>query len=71
VFDRPDTFDVARRGAGKHLAFSSGIHYCLGASLAKMEGEVALRALYDRFPDLTLVGDPHRRPPRTCAASTR
>ena len=27
-----------------------------------MEGEVALRALYDRFPDLTLVGDPHRRP---------
>jgi len=62
VFDRPDTFDVARRGAGKHLAFSSGIHYCLGASLAKMEGEVALRALYDRFPDLTLVGDPHRRP---------
>jgi len=62
VFEQPNTFDVTRRGAGRHLAFSSGIHYCLGASLAKMEGEVALRALYDRFPDLALVGDPHRRP---------
>ena len=62
VFERPDVFDVARPGAGRHLAFSSGIHYCLGASLAKMEGEVALRALYDRFPDLTLVDTPHRRP---------
>ena len=62
VFEQPDTFDVTRRGAGRHLAFSSGIHYCLGASLAKMEGEVALRALYDRFPDLALVGAPHRRP---------
>jgi hypothetical protein len=62
VFEQPDVFDVTRRGAGKHLAFSSGIHYCLGASLAKMEGEVGLRALYDRFPDLTLVGTPHRRP---------
>ncbi|WP_445185830.1 cytochrome P450 [Pseudonocardia sp. Cha107L01] len=62
VFEQPNTFDVTRRNAGKHLAFSSGIHYCLGASLAKMEGEVALRALYDRFPGLTLVGDPHRRP---------
>jgi hypothetical protein len=62
VFDDPNRFDVTRRGAGKHLAFSSGIHYCLGAALAKMEGEVALRALYQRFPDLTLVGEPHRRP---------
>ncbi|WP_037080304.1 cytochrome P450 [Pseudonocardia spinosispora] len=62
VFDDPHTFDVTRPNAGKHLAFSSGIHYCLGAALAKMEGEVALRALYTRYPDLTLVGTPHRRP---------
>ena len=62
VFDDPNRFDVTRRGAGRHLAFSSGIHYCLGAALAKMEGEVALRALYQRFPHLSVVGEPHRRP---------
>jgi cytochrome P450 len=44
------------------LAFSAGIHYCVGAALAKMEGEVALRALFDRFPDLALTMPPHRRP---------
>lgn len=62
VFDDPARFDVTRANAGKHLAFSSGIHYCLGAALAKMEGEVALRALYRRYPELTVAGDPHRRP---------
>jgi cytochrome P450 len=62
VFADPARFDVTRANAGKHLAFSSGIHYCLGAQLAKMEGEVALRALYRRHPDLQVVGTPHRRP---------
>jgi cytochrome P450 len=62
VFTDPQRFDVARADAGKHLAFSAGTHYCIGASLAKMEGEVALRALFDRFPDLTLTAAPHRRP---------
>ena len=62
MFTDPDKFDVTRDNAAKHLAFSSGIHYCLGASLAKMEGEVALQALYDRYPNLTLAGQPHRRP---------
>lgn len=62
VFAEPERFDVTRPNAGKHLAFSSGIHHCLGASLARMEGMVALRALYDRFPDLAVVGEPRRRP---------
>jgi cytochrome P450 len=62
VFTNPQRFDVTRADAGKHLAFSAGIHYCIGAALAKMEGEVALRALFDRFPDLTLTMEPHRRP---------
>ncbi|MBO0876953.1 MAG: cytochrome P450 [Pseudonocardia sp.] len=62
VFAEPDRFDVTRPNAGKHLAFSSGIHHCLGASLARMEGTVALRALYERFPDLAVVGEPRRRP---------
>jgi hypothetical protein len=62
VFVDPARFDITRGNAGKHLAFSSGIHYCLGAALAKMEGEVALRALYRRFPGLTLTDPGHRRP---------
>ena len=62
VFADPQSFDITRTDAGKHLAFSAGIHYCVGAALAKMEGEVALRALFDRFPDLTLTMPPHRRP---------
>jgi cytochrome P450 len=64
VFDDPQRFDVARPNAGEHIAFSSGIHYCLGAGLARMEGEVGLRALFQRFPDLTRTGAPHRRPTR-------
>jgi cytochrome P450 len=64
VFDEPGRFDVARPNAGEHLAFSSGIHYCLGAGLARMEGTVGLRALFDRFPDIALAGTPHRRATR-------
>ena len=64
VFPDPQRFDVTRPNAGDHIAFSSGIHYCLGAGLARMEGEVGLRALYDRFPDLAPAGPPHRRPTR-------
>ena len=62
VFTNPQRFDVTRADAGKHLAFSAGTHFYIGAALAKMEGEVALRALFDRFPDLTLTMEPHRRP---------
>jgi len=64
VFTEPSRFDVTRANAGDHVAFSSGIHYCLGAGLARMEGEVGLRALFDRFPDLAPSGPPHRRPTR-------
>jgi len=61
VFDDPHVFDVRRPNAHQHLAFSSGIHYCLGAALARMEATVALQALYERFPDLRPVGLPTRR----------
>ena len=65
VFDEPGRYeDVARPNAGEHLAFSSGIHYCLGAGLARMEGTVGLQALFDRFPDIALAGTPHRRATR-------
>lgn len=61
VFDHPHTFDVTRPNARDHVAFSSGIHFCLGAALARMEGEVALRALFERFPGLAPAGQAHRR----------
>ena len=50
-FDRPDLYDP-ERDTGGHVAFGHGIHFCLGASLARLEGEVALGALLDRFPRL-------------------
>lgn len=61
VFTDPQGFDVARSNARDHVAFSSGIHFCLGAALARMEGEVALQALFERFPDLRAAGRPRRR----------
>jgi cytochrome P450 len=64
VFPDPHTFDVGRENARDHLAFSAGIHYCLGASLARLEGAVALRKLFERFPDLAIAGEPVRRPLR-------
>jgi cytochrome P450 len=53
----PDDFDLHRDTRG-HLAFGHGIHYCLGAPLARLEARVALRSLLDRCPDLTLDGTP-------------
>jgi cytochrome P450 len=64
VFADPHRFDVRRDNARDHLGFSAGIHFCLGASLARLEGSVALRMLFDRFPDLALAGTPVRRPLR-------
>ncbi|MFD3870170.1 cytochrome P450 [Streptomyces sp. NPDC058623] len=56
-FAEPDAFDIRRRGPG-HMAFGHGIHFCLGAPLARMEGRIALRALLERFPDLAEVPGP-------------
>ncbi len=56
-FDDPDRLDVGR-DAGGHVSFGHGIHYCLGAPLARLEGEVAFGALIERFPSLSLAADP-------------
>ncbi|NMN98583.1 cytochrome P450 [Antrihabitans stalactiti] len=61
VFADPARFDVTRSNAKEHLSFSTGIHACLGAHLARTEGIVGLRSLFDRFPDLQIEGTPHRR----------
>ncbi len=64
VFADPDRFDVGRANARDHVSFSAGRHYCLGAALARMEGEVGLRTVLDRFPDLVLERGARRRPTR-------
>jgi len=56
-FPDADRLDVGR-DAGGHLAFGHGIHFCLGAPLARLEGEVAFGALLSRFPSLSLAADP-------------
>lgn len=61
VFADPARFDVTRPNAREHLAFSAGIHFCLGASLARLEGAAALRLLFERFPDLALEPGAVRR----------
>jgi cytochrome P450 len=58
VFDAPAKVDVRRPNAHAHLSFGTGIHYCLGAPLARLEGEIAIGALLRRFPRLALAGAP-------------
>jgi cytochrome P450 len=58
-FPNPETFDIAR-DPNPHLAFGDGIHYCLGAPLARMEGAIAIGAALERFPHLHLA-DPEQR----------
>ena len=64
VFTDPDRFDVRRENAKDHVSFSAGRHFCLGASLARMEGDVGLRMLFDRYPELTLASGARRRDTR-------
>ncbi|WP_410657034.1 cytochrome P450 [Amycolatopsis sp. lyj-112] len=64
IFDDPDTFDVTRANARDHVSFGAGRHYCLGASLARMEGEIGLRSIFERFPDVRLLAGARRRETR-------
>lgn len=71
VFTDPGRFDIGRNNAGEHLAFSGGIHYCLGAALARMELIAAFRALAVRFPKLRLAGPVVMRPGTTLRGPRR
>ncbi len=55
-FADPDRLDLTRKD-NQHLSFSHGIHYCLGAPLARLEAQIALLALLERFPDMRLAAD--------------
>lgn len=64
VFTDPHRFDIERDNAGRHLSFSGGRHFCLGAALARVEGEVGLRTFFERFPGARLAGAGSRRDTR-------
>jgi cytochrome P450 len=61
VFADPHKFDIERKN-NKHIAFITGIHVCLGATLARMEGRIALGKLLTRFPNMQRDGDAERLP---------
>jgi cytochrome P450 len=61
AFDRPDVFDPGRESM-RHLAFGHGVHFCLGAPLARLEARVALSAVTARFPHAKLAGEPVYKP---------
>jgi cytochrome P450 len=60
----PETFDPSR-APGRHLAFGQGIHFCLGAPLARLEGRIVFRELARRAPDLVPAGTPAWNPTTT------
>ncbi|QNJ94147.1 cytochrome P450 [Mycolicibacterium fluoranthenivorans] len=64
VFADPHRFDIERENAGRHLSFSAGRHFCLGAALARAEGEVGLQTFFARYPDARLAGTGVRRDTR-------
>ncbi len=56
-FERPDDLDITRE-PNRHLAFGQGVHYCVGAPLARLEGQIAINTLLRRFPDIKLAVPP-------------
>jgi cytochrome P450 len=60
-FDDPDRFDIAR-GDTAHIGFGGGIHFCVGAPLARMEIEVSLAGLAARFPAIEMAAEPEYHP---------
>lgn len=61
VFDRPTEMDLTRE-RNPHIGFGAGIHFCIGAPLARLEMNVLLPAVFERFPTLSLTNEPRRRP---------
>ena len=62
VFENPEQLDVGLERATSHLAFGAGIHHCLGAVLARAEGEITVIELLRKFPNIRLFEEPLMRP---------
>jgi cytochrome P450 len=60
--DNASDLDLTRSDAARHLSFGSGVHHCLGAALARMEGEIAISRLVRRFPELSIAEEPTINP---------
>ena len=71
AYDNPGTFDIHRVASADHLAFSSGLHYCLGQPLARLEATIALRMLAERMPGLSQAGPIRRRSTSTIRGPAR
>jgi cytochrome P450 len=56
AFENPTTFDISRN-PNPHVAFGSGVHHCLGATLARVEGQEVFKALAERFPGFQVEAD--------------
>ncbi|WP_316976531.1 cytochrome P450 [Shumkonia mesophila] len=69
-FERPDDLDVGRPG-NAHFTFGGGPHFCLGAPLARLEGQIAFASLLDRWPSIALAGQPEWRLDRLNARGLR
>jgi cytochrome P450 len=54
-FEHPEVYDIERPDANRHVAFGKGVHVCLGAPLARLEGRIAFETLFRRYPDLRLA----------------
>jgi cytochrome P450 len=61
VFTNPHELDFSRKNSNKHLAFAAGVHYCLGASLAKLETEIAVGTLVQTFANIEVASEPEWR----------
>ena len=61
MFENPNDLQLNRSNSNRHMAFASGIHYCLGASLAKLETEIAVGSLIKRFAQIEIIGTPSWR----------
>jgi cytochrome P450 len=61
VFANPHELDFSRKNSNRHLAFAAGVHYCLGASLAKLETEVAIGTLVQTFTNIDVASEPEWR----------
>src|SRR5690606_27919242 len=56
IFTDPHVFDPRRREPHRHLTFGAGIHFCIGAALARAEAAIAVRRFFERFPDARIAG---------------